>query len=109
MNLFNILGQMYFMNYFFEGTFLQYGFNVLGSDSNHEIDEEMTQIFPKIAKCSIHNYGVSGTVQRLDTFCVLPMNNFNGKFYFFLWFWYLFVGAWTAIFLCFRILTITSR
>ena len=71
--------------------------------------EKMSSIFPKTAKCNVEKFGSSGTVELYDSFCVLPMNNFNGKFYFFLWFWYLAVITWTSIFLCFRIITIVSR
>merc|ERR1739845_145791 len=81
----------------------------MGSETQEETVQKMSNVFPKIAKCNLTDYGPSGTIQRKDTWCVLPMNNFNGKFYIFLWFWYLAVLSWTTIFLCFRILTIASR
>ena len=109
LNLVNIIGQMYFMDRFFNGAFLNYGFNILASHSGEELEREIAQVFPKTAKCNIDTYGASGSIQTHDSFCVLPLNNFNGKFYFFLWFWYLVVLTWTSIFLCFRIITIASR
>ena len=109
LNLVNILGQMYLMDLFFSGSFLDYGFNIMSSTSGDNLEKEIAQVFPKIGKCTINTYGVSGTIQTDDSFCVLPLNNFNGKFYFFLWFWYLLVLSWTSIFFCFRIITIASR
>ena len=109
LNLVNILGQMYLMDVFFSGGFLEYGFNIMSSKSGDNLEKEITQVFPKIGKCTISTYGSSGTIQKHDSFCVLPLNNFNGKFYFFLWFWYLLVLCWTATFFCFRIITIASR
>ena len=109
LNLVNMIGQMYLMDRFFSGSFLDYGYNIMSSESGDNLEKEIIQVFPKIGKCSVNTYGVSGTIQTLDSFCVLPLNNFNGKFYFFLWFWYLLVLSWTSIFFCFRIITIISR
>ena len=109
LNLANVIGQLYFMNFFFDGTFFDFGLKVIRSETQEETVQKMSNVFPKIAKCNLTDYGPSGTIQRKDTWCVLPMNNFNGKFYIFLWFWYLAVLSWTTIFLCFRILTIASR
>merc|ERR1711902_481855 len=80
----------------------------MSSTSGDNLEKEIARVFPKIGKCTINTYGVSGTIQTDDRFCVLPLNNFNGKFYFFLWFWYLLVLSWTSIFFCFRIITIAS-
>jgi len=80
----------------------------MSSNSKNELEQHISDVFPKTAKCHLKTYGSSGTKETLDSYCVLPMNNFNGKFYFFLWFWYLAILTWTGVFLCFRIITIAS-
>ena len=37
------------------------------------------QVFPKVTKCTFHKYGPSGTVERIDGLCVLPLNIVNEK------------------------------
>lgn len=51
-------------------------------------------------------YGPSGTIQKLDAFCVLPVNIFNEKFFIFLWFWYIILAVITGLGLIYRIVTL---
>ena len=36
-------------------------------------------LFPKMSKCNIQIYGPSGTLQRFDALCVLPLNILHDK------------------------------
>jgi len=111
LNLVNIIGQMYLMDGFFGGQFSTYGADVIrvtGEDMETRVDP-MAKVFPKMSKCTFHKYGPSGTIQNHDGLCILPINIINEKIYVFLWFWYLALISWTAIFFCFRAVTIFSR
>jgi len=111
LNLVNIIGQMYLMDSFFGGQFSTYGSEVLSVmdiDMENRIDP-MAKVFPKMSKCTFHNYGPSGTIQNHDGLCILPINIINEKIYVFLWFWYLALFTWTSFFFCFRVVTIVSK
>lgn len=102
LNFVNVLAQLFFMDYFLDGEFSSYGLEVLRF-TNMDLqnrNDPMDRLFPKIAKCTFHNYGHSGTVQRFDGLCLLPVNIFNEKMYVFLWFWFLAV----AFISCFQIM-----
>jgi hypothetical protein len=51
-------------------------------------------------------YGPSGTVQRFDAYCVLPVNILNEKLFIFLWFWYIILAVLSGIGLLYRIFTL---
>jgi len=85
----NVLGNIYFMDVFLGGEFRTYGLQVA---SIMELDPEdrvdpMSRIFPRVTKCTFNKFGPSGTVQRRDAMCVMPVNIINEKIYVFLWFW----------------------
>ena len=90
--------------------FLDYRFRTYGEDyykfvsgrtlfghkepSNNVVDYgPLDFVFPKVAKCTFHTFGFSGTQQRIDGMCVLPMNIVNEKCYLILWFWYVIGGV----------------
>jgi len=105
LNLVNIVGQVYFMDMFFGYQFTTYGTDVLRV-SELPIEERvdpMSKVFPKVTKCTFHQYGPSGTVENKDGLCVLAANIINEKIYVFLWFWYIIVICWTAIHLILRL------
>jgi len=111
LNLVNIVWQMWLMNKFFGGQFTTYGYEVVrltGEQMETRVDP-MAKVFPKMAKCTFHTYGPSGTIQNHDGLCILPINIINEKIYVFLWFWFCGLVMWTFIFLCFRAVTIFSR
>ncbi len=78
------------MNKFFDGEFMSYGWRVL---NNSEVPQEqrfdpMVYVFPRVTKCIFHKYGASGSIQKHDSLCILPLNIVNEKTYIFIWFWY---------------------
>lgn len=91
MCLTNVLLQIYWMNRFFDGEFITYGLRVLTMSTEHQDDrvDPMVFIFPRMTKCTFHKYGPSGSMQKHDSLCVLPLNIVNEKTYIFIWFWYL--------------------
>lgn len=46
-------------------------------------------VFPKTAKCLFKSYGPSGTLQHLDSLCLLPLNVLNQKIFVIVWIWYI--------------------
>jgi len=108
LNFVNVIGQLYFMNFFLGGQFFDYGVDILRV-SELPIEERvdpLSKVFPKVTKCTFNNYGPSGTVENKDGLCVLAINIMNEKIYIFLWFWFLTLCVWTAIHLFIRILSI---
>jgi len=109
LNFANIIFQMYLMDTFLGGQFTTYGTDVLHMNSEDTRVDPMARTFPKMAKCTFHKYGPSGTIQNHDGLCILPLNIINEKIFIVLWFWYIALAAWTGIFLCYRITTMASR
>lgn len=68
----------------------------------------MSKVFPKVTKCTFHKYGPSGTVQKFDGLCVLPLNIVNEKIYVFLWFWFIVLAILSALSLAYRLAVILS-
>lgn len=50
-----------------------------------------------MAKCEFYNYGPSGSSQKLDALCLLPLNILNEKIFVFLFFWLLLMCAIAAL------------
>lgn len=98
------IGQFYFTDYFLDGEFWFYGYDIL--QSNEIYTNPMARVFPKMTKCTFHKYGPSGSVQKYDGLCVLSINNFNEKIYLFLWFWMLFMILVSGIAVIYRIIVL---
>ena len=41
--------------------------------------DPMNIVFPKVAKCTFHKYGPSGTIENKDGLCILALNIINEK------------------------------
>lgn len=89
------VGNLFFTNTFLGGQFFKFGpaaikyLNSNATDPNNPLNE----VFPKVAKCTWHSFGKSGTIQVHDSMCVLPLNIVNEKTYIFLWVVYIFAAA----------------
>ncbi|XP_023231287.1 innexin shaking-B-like [Centruroides sculpturatus] len=101
----NVIGQMFLMDRFFDGEFLNYGLEVLQFAELDQKDrtDPMIRIFPRMTKCRFHKYGHSGNVELHDALCILPLNIINEKIYIFLWFWFIILAVLTGFVLLFRI------
>lgn len=110
LNFINAIGQIFLVDYFLDGEFSTYGADVVKfteMDQNDRIDP-MSRIFPKLTKCTFYNYGASGTIQKFDGLCVLPINIVNEKIYVFLWFWFIFLTVISGISLLYRVAVISG-
>merc|ERR1712107_134536 len=73
-----------------------------------ERQDPMVTVFPKVTKCTFHNFGSSGSIQRYDGLCVLPINTINDKIYIALWFWLLILFLSSFLFMIYRLVTLCS-
>lgn len=89
--LLNLIIQMSFMNWFFDGQFWTFGFDVLCYARGGREMNPMLFVFPRMTKCTFHSYGYSGDIQKHDALCMLPLNVVNEKIYVFIWFWFAFL------------------
>merc|ERR1712032_1636413 len=71
--------------------------------------DPLNRVFPKVAKCTFQKFGPSGSLQKHDALCVLPLNIINEKIYVFLYLWFVFLAAVSGIWLVYRLLTIVSH
>jgi len=110
-NFVNVVGQIYFTDMFLGYQFTKFGRDVfsLSEENFNDRTDPMDQVFPKVAKCNFQKYGPSGTIQKSDALCVLPLNIINEKIYIFLYFWFVFLAAISAVWLLYRLLTIFSH
>lgn len=110
LNFLNVIMQIYLVDWFLDGEFSSYGREVISfteMEQEQRIDP-MSKVFPKVTKCTFHKYGASGTVQKFDGLCVLPLNIVNEKIYVFLWFWFWFLAGLSALSLIYRAAVVTG-
>ncbi len=110
LNFVNVILQLHFIDFFLDHEFLKFGTQVLNYTGLEYEDrpDPMAVVFPKVTKCTFHKYGPSGTVEKKDGLCVLPLNIINEKIFIFVWFWLIIVAAITGVFLIYRIFVIAG-
>lgn len=108
LNFINVIGQIFFMDYFLDAEFTTYGIDVLRlTEQNPETRTDvMASVFPEVAKCVFYKYGPSGSIENIDGLCILPLNIINEKIYVFLWFWFLMLSILSAFALIHRIIVL---
>ncbi|KAJ8947244.1 hypothetical protein NQ318_012010 [Aromia moschata] len=99
--LINIIVQLYLMNKFFDGEFLSYGLR-------RTVWTRWSTSFPRVTKCIFHKYGASGSIQKHDSLCILPLNIVNEKTYIFIWFWFMILATMLTFLVVYRIVIIAS-
>ncbi|GFT16830.1 innexin inx2 [Nephila pilipes] len=108
LNFVNVVGQIYLIDRFLGGEFSAYGVKVLqftGWDGSLRYDP-MIRVFPRVTKCNFHKFGSGGSVELIDTMCILPINIINEKIYIFLWFWFIILANVSSLVLFYRIVLI---
>jgi hypothetical protein len=100
-NMINVLGQLYFINYFLGGVFLANGTDVFEwiEMPSATRNDPLVLVFPKIIKCTFYQYSVKNSLEKINSFCILPLNSFNEMIYITLWFWLVIVSALTLVYL----------
>jgi len=103
-----VIINLYMVNAFLGGEFLSYGTDVL-EYSNMDQDERvdpMIFVFPRMTKCTFRKFGPSGTVEKHDAFCLLPLNILNEKIFIVQWFWFIGLAVLLGLLIVYRILLI---
>ncbi|XP_029176754.1 innexin inx7-like [Nylanderia fulva] len=104
LNFANVIGQIYFTDFFLQGAFLGLGQAISESLPKDKVDP-LDIVFPKVTKCIFRKYGPSGSIQKHDALCVMALNIVNEKIYTVLWFWFLVLAVITGLGLVWRMLT----
>jgi hypothetical protein len=105
----NVIGQIFFIDTFLNGEFSTYGLRVFEYTGlePEERPDPMAVVFPKVTKCTFHQYGPSGTIERHDAMCVLALNIIYEKIYVALWFWFIILAVLTALYLLYVLAVIS--
>merc|ERR1712107_773007 len=87
LNFANVVGQIFFTDMFLGYQFQEFGRDVLSQieEPINVRDDPLNRVFPKVAKCTFQKFGPSGSLQKHDALCVLPLNIINEKIYVFLY------------------------
>lgn len=111
LNLINVVAQIFLMDWFLSGNFTTYGIAIASFITNSDSDmvNPMSRIFPKITKCSFHKFGPSGNIENRDALCVLPLNIVNEKLFMFLWFWFCILTILSIYEMFYRIVVLLSK
>lgn len=110
LNFVNVVGQIYFIDKFLSGQFTRYGIDVVKYVNEEQLNrtDPMIRIFPRITKCTFHKFGSSGTVQKHDALCLLPLNILNEKIFVVMWFWFVILAILGGCLLIYRIVIMVS-
>lgn len=108
LNFVNVVGQMFFINKFLGGVFMNYGTEVLHWSDMEAEDrtDPLIEVFPRLTKCTFHKYGHSGTIEKHDALCLLALNIISEKIYVFLWFWLIILAVLTAAYMIYTVAVI---
>ncbi|CAG0921189.1 unnamed protein product [Notodromas monacha] len=108
--LLNILAQLFLLDWFFGGLFMDYGVRVLEfleSEGNH-VPNPMWRVFPRVTKCTLQAFAFNGNLDVIEALCVLPLNVVNEKIFLVQWFWFLLLGGMTLILVFYRLMIFLS-
>ncbi|XP_014234930.1 innexin inx2-like [Trichogramma pretiosum] len=122
LNFLLTLGQFCLLDKFLEGRFASYGLDALSFllsqpeasslrqryQPSSRVDP-MARLFPKLAKCTLHTFGSTGSSQVHDALCVLSLNVVNEKVFVFVWFWMVFLFVVGSFALIYRVVVLTQR
>ncbi|KAL1494949.1 hypothetical protein ABEB36_010450 [Hypothenemus hampei] len=105
LNLCNLIIQCLFMDWYLNGKFSLYGYEV----ATKPWPQAYNRVFPKKTKCVYTKFGHSGSVVDIDALCVLPLNILNEKFFLIIWYWMIVMFVVTFGALIYRMLVLTWR
>lgn len=81
----NVFAQLFVLNSVLKTSFNLYGVEAIENVINEQAWINET-VFPKVTMCDLHVRRL-GNVQRYTVQCLLPVNLYTEKMFFFLWFW----------------------
>lgn len=91
LNIVNAIGNLFLTHRILNREFFSYGSRYLQflMEDDPLLVDPMIETFPKLTKCQMQIFGVTGTLQNFDAICVLALNILNEKIFLILWFWLL--------------------
>ena len=92
--IFNVLGQIVWMNIFLDTNYYAYGLHVMRNMLQGH-GWSTSDRFPRVTLCDFP-IRTLGNVQNYTVQCSLPLNLFNEAIFIFLWWWYVFIGVATV-------------
>ncbi|KAK2708740.1 hypothetical protein QYM36_014367 [Artemia franciscana] len=105
LNCLGVILVIYLLDIFLGYKFYNYGFEIWKFSTNKTEVNPMIELFPTVTQCIYRKYGPTGTIEKLSTLCVLPLNIINGRVYAFLWFWLVIVEILSIMSFLYRIAT----
>ena len=110
LNCVNVVANIFITDRFLGGDFLTYGPRALSYFSGRygSRASPMTETFPKLTKCNFQLIGSSGSVQTIDSICVMALNIVNEKVYLLLWFWLLTLSLVSALAFVWRVVMMSA-
>ena len=87
LNLVNVIFNIWLLNTFIEGRFLDLGSRWINS-AGEEDDRLLKEIFPRMTLCDWNTSGTAGGPQSTMFLCLLATNILTEKVFVFLWFWF---------------------
>jgi len=103
----NSIINMIIINKFLNGKFITYGSDVFShfkATDQESRKNPMVEVFPRVTKCSMNMYGISGTIEQIDSLCVLAVNVINEKIYIAMWIWLILLNIVSCIVFIFHLL-----
>lgn len=87
------------MTLVFNNFWIEYypAINALLRHDMADFAKQSSILFPSQAKCDYFNFGSSGTIQHIDSLCMLPQNVVNEKVFVFLYFWMIILLLFTLL------------
>ena len=73
------------------------------------LNDPMCEIFPKIAACRYHRYGMGGQEDDRHAICILGLNMINDKVFIATWIWHYFIIVIGSIRILTRSLQMVSK
>ena len=97
LNLLNVLLQLYVTNICFDEVLTTYRLHLVTLLYEENRSDALKSAFPKSARCTFEFFGPSGSVQRLEGLCLLPINICIEKMVVFILLWFLALVVITGI------------
>ena len=89
LNLINVIFNIWLLDSFIEGKFLDLGFQWINADGTD--NGLLKEIFPRMTSCEWTTSGTAGHDQVRSYICLLATNIITEKVFVFLWFWLIFL------------------
>lgn len=106
-----VIGNIMLLNVFLRGFWWEFwpAMTILLNFDYHNWLMESSRVFPRIARCEFFYSGPTGTIQNLDTLCLLPLNVLNEKIYAFIYMWLLILFVISAVNILYKFLLLICR